>query len=211
MNEVAVIPKDVVALGGSFESVEVITLDNEVVTIQVLEQGPPGPQGPPGAPSFIAGPPGPQGEHGNTVLSGPDDPMTDEGDDGDFYINTTTNVIFGPKETIGWGAGVSLVGPKGDTGATGAQGVPGTPGPGSMSSILVSDTPPVGAPPNALWYESDRGLLFVNYFDGTSTQWVGVIATVAAGGPAAEIAALTKDLQDAMARIRTLEDKVNGL
>jgi hypothetical protein len=208
MNEVAVIPRDVIAFGGSVPTIEVITLDNEVVTIQVLEQGPPGPQGPPGEPSFIAGPPGPQGEHGNSVLSGPDDPMTDEGNDGDFYINTTTNILFGPKTTIGWGAGISMIGPTGATGATGPQGVPGTPGPGSMSSILVSDTPPAGAPPNALWYESDTGLLFVNYFDGTSTQWVGAIGLVPTN---TMITSLTDGLKEAMSRIKLLEDKVNGL
>ena len=40
------------------------------------------------------------------------------------------------------------------------------------SSVLVSDTPPVGAPDNTLWWESDSGLLWISYNDGTSTQWV---------------------------------------
>ena len=40
------------------------------------------------------------------------------------------------------------------------------------SSVLVSDTPPVGAPDNTLWWESDTGLLWIKYNDGTSTQWV---------------------------------------
>ena len=40
------------------------------------------------------------------------------------------------------------------------------------SSVIVSDTPPVGAPDNTLWWESDSGLLWIRYNDGTSTQWV---------------------------------------
>jgi hypothetical protein len=38
--------------------------------------------------------------------------------------------------------------------------------------VLISDTPPVGAPDNALWWESDSGLLYLRFNDGTSTQWV---------------------------------------
>jgi hypothetical protein len=50
--------------------VEVITAENEVVTIQTFEQGPPGPMGPmgpqgnPGSPSVVPGPPGPMGPVG---------------------------------------------------------------------------------------------------------------------------------------------------
>jgi hypothetical protein len=49
--------------------------------------------------------------------------------DGDFYINTTTNTLFGPKSGGAWPSGVSLVGPAGATGATGAQGSTGATGP----------------------------------------------------------------------------------
>jgi len=50
--------------------VEVITAEDEVVTIQTFEQGPPGPIGPqgpignPGSPSVVPGPPGPKGDPG---------------------------------------------------------------------------------------------------------------------------------------------------
>lgn len=43
---------------------------------------------------------------------------------------------------------------------------------GGGASIIVSDTPPVGAPDNALWWESDSGLLYLRFNDGTSIQWV---------------------------------------
>jgi len=39
------------------------------------------------------------------------------------------------------------------------------------SAVYISDTPPVGAPDNSLWWESDTGILFVRYNDGSSTQW----------------------------------------
>ena len=38
--------------------------------------------------------------------------------------------------------------------------------------VIISDTPPAGAPDNALWWESDSGLLYLRFNDGTSTQWV---------------------------------------
>jgi len=42
----------------------------------------------------------------------------------------------------------------------------------NKSSVISSETPPVGAIDNTLWFETDTGLLFVKYNDGTSSQWV---------------------------------------
>jgi hypothetical protein len=56
------------------------------------------------------------GADGRTILSGSVDPTT-EGEDGDFYINTATTTLFGPKDTT-WPAGVSLVGPAGGGGVS---------------------------------------------------------------------------------------------
>lgn len=70
--------------------------------------GPEGAEGPEG-PAGLDGDPG---VDGNTVLSGTDAPTT-EGVDGDFYIRTTTNFIYGPKAAGTWPSGVSLVGPAG--------------------------------------------------------------------------------------------------
>lgn len=53
---------------------------------------------------------GDDGSDGKTILSGTAAPTT-EGVDGDFYIRTTTNYIYGPKAGGVWPAGVSLVGP----------------------------------------------------------------------------------------------------
>jgi len=41
----------------------------------------------------------------------------------------------------------------------------------NKSSVIVSDTPPAGAIDNTLWWESDTGLLYVRYNDGSSVQW----------------------------------------
>ena len=55
---------------------------------------------------------GAAGADGNTILSGVVAP-TNEGVNGDFYINTATSTIYGPKAGGVWPAGVSLIGPAG--------------------------------------------------------------------------------------------------
>ena len=67
------------------------------------------------------------GADGKTVLNGTVDPTT-EGVDGDFYINTTSYQIFGPKTGGAWGAGTDLIGPAGADGATGPAGADGADG-----------------------------------------------------------------------------------
>jgi hypothetical protein len=52
-------------------------------------------------------------------------------------------------------------------------------GGGGGASVTTSDTPPVGAANGDLWWESDTGILYVNYNDGTSTQWVSVYGGIA--------------------------------
>ncbi|MDB9721160.1 hypothetical protein OAA67_04705 [Winogradskyella sp.] len=51
---------------------------------------------------------GPAGQDGNTILNGVNDPTT-EGNDGDFYVNTSNSTMFGPRTAGVWGAGISLV------------------------------------------------------------------------------------------------------
>jgi hypothetical protein len=64
-----------------------------------------------------AGPPGGNGTNGATVLSGTSNPTT-QGNNGDFFINTATSTIFGPKN-VTWPTGVSLIGTTGSTGPAG--------------------------------------------------------------------------------------------
>jgi hypothetical protein len=57
------------------------------------------------------GPTGTNGLDGKTVRYGAADPTATDGVDGDFWINTTSHFIFGPKASGTWPAGTSLVGP----------------------------------------------------------------------------------------------------
>ncbi|WP_462266091.1 hypothetical protein [Mucilaginibacter sp.] len=67
-----------------------------------------GPAGPPG----IKGDTGAAGNNGNTLLNGITDPDNQQsGRDGDFYINTLTYTLFGPKTNGGWSAGIELIHP----------------------------------------------------------------------------------------------------
>ncbi len=68
---------------------------------------------------------GTNGTDGNTILSGTTTPAAGLGVNGDFYLNTTTSMLYGPKTAGAWGAGVSLKGATGSTGGTGATGVTG--------------------------------------------------------------------------------------
>jgi len=70
-----------------------------------------------------------------TILSGTGAPASGVGNDGDFYLDTATSTLYGPKADGAWPAsGTELVGatgpqgPKGTTGTTGPQGPQGTQG-----------------------------------------------------------------------------------
>lgn len=75
----------------------------------------------------------PVGTIGNTILSGVGNPTSPSlGQVGDFYINTQTSTIFGPKTAIApyWPAsGVALTGTAGQAGAQGEPGATGPAGP----------------------------------------------------------------------------------
>ena len=57
------------------------------------------------------GPQGPSGTNGNTILSGVGAPSAATGVNGDFYLNTASSELYGPKTAGAWGTGTSLVGP----------------------------------------------------------------------------------------------------
>lgn len=79
----------------------------------------PGPQGISGT-AGTNGTNGTNGLDGQTVLNGTSAPSSGLGNNGDFYINTTTSVMYGPKTSGSWGSSTSIVGPQG------IQGIPGT-------------------------------------------------------------------------------------
>ncbi len=95
------------------------------------EIGPAGATGPKGdkGDTGDTGASGSNGVDGKTILSGSGTPSSGTGVNGDFYIDTTNNLIFGPKSAGSWGSGTSIVGPTGATGATGPQGATGATGP----------------------------------------------------------------------------------
>lgn len=65
----------------------------------------------------------------NTILNGSGPPANSLGIDGDFYIDTAAETLYGPKTGGAWpSVGVPIVGPTGPTGATGPQGPQGPPG-----------------------------------------------------------------------------------
>jgi hypothetical protein len=83
-----------------------------------------GPQGIPGATGLtgqmgvtgaagLQGAMGPQGANGKTILNGTSNPASTVGVPGDFFLNTTTSQLFGPKTVAGWSTGVSLIGSAG--------------------------------------------------------------------------------------------------
>ena len=68
---------------------------------------------------------------GAALLSGVGAPSGAIGVDGDFYINTATSEIYGPKTAGSWGSPTSMIGatgPTGPAGAIGPQGAQGQPG-----------------------------------------------------------------------------------
>lgn len=133
MTEVTVTQDDdVIVIADADASSIVVTFDDETEVIQTFEQGPPGIQGKPGPP----GPPGGPGEDGNTIVYGPTNPSGADGVDGDFYINTATHFLYGPKAAGAWPAGTSLIGPQG---LPGNQGEPGADG----NTVLYGAADPV--------------------------------------------------------------------
>ena len=52
---------------------------------------------------------GPQGPKGASVLNGSGEPNISLGSVGDFYINTNTHEMYGPKTISSWGTPVDLV------------------------------------------------------------------------------------------------------
>ncbi len=103
-----------VASGGAFT-------DGNTVTMSFTRTGDKGDQGIQG-PQGNVGSTGAAGADGKTVLNGSGAPSGGTGVDGDFYINTAANEIYGPKASGAWGSATSLVGPQGIQGNTGSQG-----------------------------------------------------------------------------------------
>lgn len=100
-------------------------------------QGPTGPAGGPTGPTGATGPTGPTGATGPTGpqgdnvewLAGSGAPGGGLGQDGDFYLDTSTGDVYGPKTGGAWGSPIlNITGPTGPTGAAGSTGITGATG-----------------------------------------------------------------------------------
>ncbi len=65
---------------------------------------------------------GPAGSDGTAVLHGTTAPAASAGAIGDFYIDTASHEIYGPKTQAGWGDGTNLIGPAGSAAPSTATG-----------------------------------------------------------------------------------------
>jgi hypothetical protein len=132
---------------------------------------------------------GANGVNGNTILYDAADPDAGDGVNGDFFINTASHTLFGPKAAGAWPAGVSLVGPAG---AAGANGVVNT---ANLALTGTSTTQPPGfaagvelgfrgmpksrtVSANFTLADADRGC-FIEYNDTADTCTVPANAAVA--------------------------------
>jgi len=73
-------------------------------------------------------PTGAPGADGRTILNGTGAPSGGLGAEGDFYIDTAADAIYGPKTAGAWGSPTSLTGPQGPQGDPGPQGTQGPQG-----------------------------------------------------------------------------------
>jgi hypothetical protein len=88
----------------------------------------------------------------------------------------------GPQGNIGFTGSAGATGPQGTigfTGSTGAQGPQGTTGftgslgyTGSKGTTTIGNTAPTSPVNGDTWWNSETGVRYVYYADGTSNQWV---------------------------------------
>ncbi|MGF7038972.1 hypothetical protein [Mucilaginibacter lappiensis] len=132
--------------------------------------GPAGSQGTAGAQGAVgpAGPPGANGQSGSVIFSGSTTPAIATGAVGDFYLNISTGLLYGPKTAAGWGAGFSLQGPAG------AKGAPG-------NKILNGTGAPAGALGNLGDYYLDAGN-YLLYGPKTNSGWGAAVSFKGATG-----------------------------
>jgi hypothetical protein len=84
----------------------------------------------------------------NTILNGKGAPQTKTGIDGDFYIDTRSLLIYGPKKSGKWPQPQSLQGPVGATGADGKNGSEG-------KTVATAST--VAGPSGAQGIQGEKG------------------------------------------------------
>jgi hypothetical protein len=100
------------------------------------------------------GPTGAAGVDGRFIYSGSTGPSSGLGRSGDYYIDSNSGVLYGPKANNAWGSGLQLQtgqqGPTGPSGLgfTGPTGAGGTGPTGDRGPTGASVTGPTGSPSN---------------------------------------------------------------
>jgi hypothetical protein len=168
-----------------------------------------------GSPTSLIGADGADGApgvDGLSVLSGTGAPNSGLGRDGEFYIDTAANEIYGPKAAGAWGTGVSLVGPPGAdgqdgapgadgagadgaAGTNGADGAPGADGADGLSVLSGSGVPSSGLGVDGEFYiDTDADTI---YGPKTAGSWGSPTSLVGPpGAPGADAPDTLGDLTD---------------
>lgn len=81
-----------------YESPTVVSVDETTVSVLVDEK----------IVTLELGTSGPQGARGTSLLNGVGEPTSSIGIDGDFYLDTTSYELYGPKTNGTWGIGTRL-------------------------------------------------------------------------------------------------------
>ena len=143
------------------------------------QSGPVGPAGPEGSTGPVGPSGGPEGPIGKSLLYGDTVPSSLTGREGEFYIHTDTQELYGPKIGPNWGTPISIVGQQGPIGATGTTGPQGDTGPQGETG----DTGPTGpqgneGPEGPQGNTGARGLQGATGQDGKSLNFAGVVSSV---------------------------------
>lgn len=91
------------------ESITVIKKDNVITVVEQVNQ-------------VTVATSGMQGPRGASILNGSGLPSSSIGIPSDYYLDTLTDILYGPKTSSWSSSGVSLSGPVGPTGPTGPAG-----------------------------------------------------------------------------------------
>lgn len=129
---------------------------------------------------------GENGKDGTIIISGSGIPNFGMGKVGDFFVDTIGKVMWGPKNTVSWGAGLALVGPTGLPGKTllSGAGVP-TIGLGVNGDFYMDmSAKAIYGPKTAAGWGVATNLVGPSGSNGTNGSTGATGATGAAGTPA---------------------------
>lgn len=132
---------------------------------------------------------GTNGADGRTILNGAGAPSAGLGVNGDFYLNTATEELYGPKTAGAWGSPVSLIGPAGATGPAGLGVFPMKPAAGVYVTNSI-----VGGALGTVLQAAGRNTVapFSPAFDMTIDQ-VAISVSTASAGTTAKVVIYASD------------------